>query len=333
MSLGKVTVLAYHRIDTPGNPSTRDLSPSLIDAYPAEFEAQMRWLASRYNVISGRKLVESLQEGEPLPPRALMITFDDGYSCFLATAVPILRRHNLRATLFVATDYTSNPTKPFWWDTLHKALTQTEREEIDVPGIARLSLRSSGERAAAYETLVGAIERADADDTDRLVEAIARACDVEPSNEKRRLDWDEVRALSESGDVSIGPHTRRHPILSRVGADRMRDEIAGSWADLNARLSSPLPLFAYPNGQAHAINRANVDAVRAIGIPGAFTMMAGHNTPGKTDPYLMHRIGATPGLSLNRFKIRISPVGSLLRWAKAIARGRGSGARDQELET
>jgi peptidoglycan/xylan/chitin deacetylase (PgdA/CDA1 family) len=333
MSLGKVTVLAYHRIDTPGNPSTRDLSPSLIDAYPAEFEAQMRWLAHRYNVISGRQLVESLRESQPLPPRALMITFDDGYSCFLATAVPILRRYNLPATLFVATEFTSNPTKPFWWDTLHKALTRTKREEIEVPGIGRLLLRSSEERATAYETLVGAVERADAEETDRLVEAIAQASGVEPSNEKRRLDWDEVRALSESGDVSIGPHTRRHPILSRATGERMRDEIEGSWADLNTRLSRPLPLFAYPNGQAHAISRANVDAVRATGIPGAFTMMAGHNAPGKTDPYMMYRIGATPGLSLNRFKLRISSMGSLLRRAKAVARGQGSGVRDKGLET
>src|SRR4051812_16618176 len=85
MALGKVTVLAYHRIDIPGRATTHDLSPELIDAYPADFEAQMRWVASRYNVISGLQLVETLRHGKPLPPRALMITFDDGYNCFMET--------------------------------------------------------------------------------------------------------------------------------------------------------------------------------------------------------------------------------------------------------
>jgi peptidoglycan/xylan/chitin deacetylase (PgdA/CDA1 family) len=320
MSRGKVTVLAYHRIDTPGNPATRDLSPALIDAYPAEFEAQMRWLADKFNVIPGWQLVESLRDHKPLPPRALMITFDDGYACFMETAVPIMRRYGLPATLFVATDYTSNPCKPFWWDTLHRALAQTQREEIDVPGAGRLPLRTGEQRAAAYETLVGAVERANAEETERLVETIASACGVEPTSQKYCLDWDEVRALSEAGDISIGPHTRRHPILSRTTPQRMADEIAGSWADLNAHLARPLPLFAYPNGQAHAISRANADIVREAGMPGAFTMMPGHNVPGKINPYMMYRIGATPGLPLNRFKLRISPLGNLLRSTKSLLR-------------
>ncbi|MGA7730452.1 MAG: polysaccharide deacetylase family protein [Chloroflexia bacterium] len=320
MSRGKVTVLAYHRIDTPGNPATRDLSPALIDAYPAEFEAQMRWLAGKFNVIPGWQLVESLRDHKPLPPRALMITFDDGYTCFMETAVPILRRYGLPATLFVATDYTSNPHKPFWWDTLHRVLAHTQRVEIEVPGAGRIPLSTGEQRAAAYETLVGVVERASAEDTERLVKTMAHACGVEPTSEKHRLDWDEVRALSEAGDISIGPHTRRHPILSRTTSQRMADEIEGSWADLNSRLARPLPLFAYPNGQAHAISRANVGMVREAGMPGAFTMMPGHNFPGRTNPYMMYRIGATPGLSLNRFKLRISPLGSLLRRTKSLLR-------------
>lgn len=317
---GKVTVLAYHRIDEPGTAANRDLSPALIDAYPAGFEAQMRWIAGRYNVISGWQLVESLRNGKPLPARALMITFDDGYSCFQETALPILRRYGLPVTLFAPTAFTSNPQMPFWWDTLHRVLDRTEREEIEVPRVGRLSLRTSEQRNQAYETLVGQIESTDADEVEELVGAISLACDVEPSMRKRRLDWQEVKALADAGDVAVGPHTRSHPILSRTSHERMRDEIAGSWADLNAHIANPLPLFAYPNGQAYAISQANVDAVRNAGLVGAFSMMAGFNSPGETDPYMMHRIGATAGLSLNRFKLRISPIGGLLRQAKGILR-------------
>jgi peptidoglycan/xylan/chitin deacetylase (PgdA/CDA1 family) len=75
----KVTILAYHRIDTPANPDKLDLSPTLVDASPAAFEAQMQWLAKRYNVISAWDLVEALRHGKSLPAHAVVITFDDGY--------------------------------------------------------------------------------------------------------------------------------------------------------------------------------------------------------------------------------------------------------------
>ncbi len=320
MAGGTLTTLAYHRIDTPDNTANRDLSPALIDAYPDEFEAQMRWIAGRYNVISGWQLVESLRDGKPLPPRALMITFDDGNSCFMDTAAPIMRRYGLPSTLFVATGYTSNPCEPFWWDTLHRVIERTENREIEVPGVGRLALGTKEQRGTAYKTLVVAVEHSDADEAERLVEMIAQACGIKPSSEKQRLDWTELIALSETGDVAIGPHTRRHPILSRTNPQRMRDEIEGSLADLNAHLKRPLPLFAYPNGQSYAIGETSSQAVRSAGLIGAFTMMAGYNTPGKTDPYMMHRIGATAGLSLNRFKLRISPLGSALRRGKALLR-------------
>lgn len=320
MGPGKVTVLAYHRISTPASPESRYLSPDLIDAYPDEFDSQMRWLATRYNVVSGWRVVEALRDKKPLPPRALVITFDDGYNCFLQTAVPTLRRYNLPATLFVATDYTSNPTKPFWWDTVYTALHQTREAEINIAPVGRLPLGTAEERQLAYETLVGAIERTPADQVVSLVEAISTACGVAPSTEKQRLDWNEITALSQSADITIGPHTRTHPILSRTTTQQMRDEIVGSWSDLQSRLENPLPLFAYPNGQAYAINQANQETVKQAGLPAAFTMMAGHNTLPSDNPYMLHRIGATPNLPLSRFKLRISPLGQLLREAKSLVK-------------
>jgi len=55
-----VTIVVYHRISLPDNP---DLAPALIDAYPADFEAQMRYLATHYRVVSGWDLVRALREG------------------------------------------------------------------------------------------------------------------------------------------------------------------------------------------------------------------------------------------------------------------------------
>ncbi|MEO8288307.1 MAG: polysaccharide deacetylase family protein [Chloroflexota bacterium] len=316
MSNSTVTILTYHRIADAGS---RDLAPTLIDAYPADFEAQMRYLAGHYNVVSSWDIVRALREGYTLPRRALAITFDDGYICFRDTAFPILRRLGLPVTLFVATGYTSNPTRLFWWDAIYRALTRTAQAEIDIESIGRLPLRTNSQREYAFNLIVPIIETRREADAARLVDSILSHCNVEPNRDAHLLGWDDVASLAAEG-VAIGPHTREHPILAQVSPERARAEIEGSWADLGARIPRPLPIFCYPNGQPYAVNRAAREAVRAAGFAGAVTMVAGLNVLGQTNPFLLHRIGAVAGESLDHFRLKISPAGRLYRRVKAIAR-------------
>src|SRR5215210_6210852 len=118
MAPSTVTILAYHRIALPGG---TDLAPTLIDAYPADFEAQMRYVAAHYRVVPAWELVRALRGESTLPPNALVLTFDDGYRCFQDTAVPILQRLGLPVTLFVPTNYPGTPGAMFWWDRLYRA--------------------------------------------------------------------------------------------------------------------------------------------------------------------------------------------------------------------
>jgi peptidoglycan/xylan/chitin deacetylase (PgdA/CDA1 family) len=318
-----VTVLAYHRIATPA--SQPELAPTLIDAYPADFEAQMRYLAARYNVVSSWDLVRALREGYSLPRRAVIITFDDGYRCFKETAVPILRRLGLPVTLFVPTYYPSNPGALFWWDALHRALTLTNHTSLEVrnavSGVRNVSLGTQAQRDAAFEQLVPMIERLEEADAKRLFDCILEQCGVEPNSEPHMLDWEEITELAAEG-VAVGPHTRNHNILAQLTPERARDEVAWSWSDLQARIPNPLPIFCYPNGKPHAINRSAVNSVRQSGLVGAYTMMAGLNRVGRTNPYLLYRVGAVAGESLRRFSLKITLAGRVYRQLKALARRR-----------
>jgi peptidoglycan/xylan/chitin deacetylase (PgdA/CDA1 family) len=311
-----VTVLAYHRIAPPEN---TDLSPALIDAYPADFAAQMRYVAGRYNVVSSWDVVRALREGYTLPPRALVITFDDGYRCFQDTAWPILQQLGLPVTLFVPTDFPSTPGALFWWDTIHRALQRTTVRQIDIPGLGTLPLRSPAERAAAYARLVALVERTEEAGAARLVEMVVKQCGVEPNTEQMMLTWDEVAALAAAG-VNVGPHTRSHIVLAQAAPERVEAEVAGSWADLQARIPNALPIFCYPNGKPHAVSLTAARAARRAGLAGAYTMVAGLNTIGRTNPFLLHRVGMVAGESLRRFTMKISASGRLYRRLKALLR-------------
>ncbi len=97
---GAVPVLMYHSI---GIGATRKFARFVVD--PGEFAAQMDYLDSAgYHPVAAADLAGS-RSGRPLPPRPVVLTFDDAYTDFYSAALPVLRRHGFRATLYVPTAY------------------------------------------------------------------------------------------------------------------------------------------------------------------------------------------------------------------------------------
>src|ERR671937_580046 len=91
-------VLMYHKVnDLPGNPLTMPVS--LFD----EQMDQLRELG--YKVVDLQAVLDHYVEGKPLPPRAVLITFDDGYHDNLDNASRVLRKYGYSAVLFVPIGY------------------------------------------------------------------------------------------------------------------------------------------------------------------------------------------------------------------------------------
>ena len=91
-------VLMYHKVnDVDGNPVT---------VPPGLFDEQMAQLAELgYAAVSLDDVLAYYLGGVPLPPGAVLITFDDGYLDNLENALPILERHGYPAVLFVPIGY------------------------------------------------------------------------------------------------------------------------------------------------------------------------------------------------------------------------------------
>lgn len=89
----QVVVLVYHNVD-PEVPTPESISPRM-------FEDHIEMFRDRgYHVISMAQFLHFLQGG-PVPDKALLLTFDDGYEGVYRYAYPILRRHHLPATVFI----------------------------------------------------------------------------------------------------------------------------------------------------------------------------------------------------------------------------------------
>lgn len=91
-------VLMYHKVnDRPENP---------ISVPIGLFDEQMTVLAELgYEVVSLDAVLDHVAGIRPLPPGAVLITFDDGYRDVLENALPVLRRHGYPAVIFVPIGY------------------------------------------------------------------------------------------------------------------------------------------------------------------------------------------------------------------------------------
>ncbi len=109
----RVPVLMYHYIRN-GIPVTETLSYGLSIS-PEQLDQQLSYIAQNgYQTISLNDLADSLENKTPLPPKSVILTFDDGYRDFYTTAFPLLKKYNLRAVSFYIVGYSNYPSYMNW---------------------------------------------------------------------------------------------------------------------------------------------------------------------------------------------------------------------------
>ncbi|SEK03937.1 polysaccharide deacetylase family protein [Paraburkholderia diazotrophica] len=87
-----VPVLMYHHVST---------SPGMITVTPEHFAEQIACIAQLgYRTLSARQFADYLA-GAPVPPKSVVITFDDGYLDNWVHAHPVLQRHGFSAMCFL----------------------------------------------------------------------------------------------------------------------------------------------------------------------------------------------------------------------------------------
>ncbi len=310
-------ILTYHRVanltDTPW------LHPGLISATPAQFAVQMKFLREHYHAVAMEQALAAVQNNEPLPPRAVLITFDDGYRDFATNAWPVLKSFGLPVTLFVPTAYPDQPQRRFWWDKLHVAFLSSRASNPPVSPLKKGGTNDSfllenggtpifspldkgGLEGGSLKQIQSRVKTLPHEQVMALVDELFEQAAQKPNGPPPVLNWDELRRLAREG-VTLGAHTQTHSILTRVSLEAARQEIVGSQADLQREIGGVLPIFSYPDG-GH--NDAVVEILKREGFVLGFNGPTGVNDLRLCDPFRLRRINITPKSTPFIFQLRLT---------------------------
>jgi peptidoglycan/xylan/chitin deacetylase (PgdA/CDA1 family) len=116
---GAPIILMYHAVM---NVST---DPWGLRVRPRNFIEHMAVLRAHAFPMSLVDLHAALDAGK-VPPRAVTVTFDDGYANNLHHALPAMQRYRVPGTVFVASGYIGAP-QEYWWDELDRLVLHSPR--------------------------------------------------------------------------------------------------------------------------------------------------------------------------------------------------------------
>ena len=262
----RLSILIFHRVLSEPDP----LMPGEPDA--ASFDRICAWVAKWFQVLSLDAAVACLKRGD-LPARAMVITFDDGYADNHEVAMPILLRHGLVATFYVATGFLDGGR--MWNDTVIESVRACQQPalglaHLGIEGLAKLPLGDPAQRRAAIRAVLDNLKYRPVDERLQLVHQVVEAAGA-PLRGGAMLRSDQVKALRQAG-MTIGAHTVSHPILLKLTAEQARREIDQSRQHLEAILGEPVRHFAYPNGvPGRDLSDATAKLVRDMGFDSAVT--------------------------------------------------------------
>ncbi|MCU6434133.1 polysaccharide deacetylase family protein [Undibacterium sp. Jales W-56] len=264
---GRVCIITYHRILACADP--------LLETEPdvTTFYWQMKVLAEHFNVLPLHDAVLAMKE-DRLPPRAVCITFDDGYRSTHDLALPILKEFNLPATVFVTTAYLGEGN--MWNDRIIEAIRRVPDGALDLQeiGMGMHPLHSLSDRRQLIKKINDGSKYLSSEDRLNVILQLEKLTG-DKSSPGLMLTRDMLVNLSQAG-IEIGGHTITHPILTKLDDDVARHEIAGCKKVLEDIVGKPLRLFAYPNGKVGKdFDARHLAMAQDAGYVAAFTTALG----------------------------------------------------------
>ena len=287
-----LTVAMFHRVLSANDPcwSTTEEEYSMSDGL---FEDCLRFFNRHYSPVTLAQIRAARTGGERLPTRPLLVTFDDGWLDNLSVALPILERHRMPATVFVASSVLDAADDIWWHDIvvfgwnsgrLGTAGFADFRRAI---GLASLNPAENAWRSGVtLLDVIVAAARLDSTARDRFLRPLSQAHHFAPP--RQMLDRATFEQLARHPLIEIGAHGHNHLPMTYV--EDAKPELTIPREQLKSRTGKSaddeITSLSFPHGR---YDQRLVDQARDLGYELIFTSDAvlnpitgfGHSTLGR----------------------------------------------------
>jgi peptidoglycan/xylan/chitin deacetylase (PgdA/CDA1 family) len=244
------------------------------------------FLKKYYNVIRLSEYLEAVKFGLPLPPKSMIITFDDGLAGNYKL-LPLIKKLQLPITIFLCSDIVGTH-RHFWFSHIEGVISD---EEID-----RMKLLPHSQRLKTLESY----------------------------GFNQTQEYDDIHALTQeqikemSAWVDFQSHTCFHPILPQCDDETAKAEILLSKQHLEQEYSFVINTLSYPNGD---YSSREISLAKESGYTCGITLDPGYNSL-NTDLFRLKRFPVNEACSMDEFVVKASGcyaiVKNLLKKRKAL---------------
>jgi len=259
--------VVFHNITAQSSPFTRGM---WVDTSPEEFESKLRFLAEHYTPVSLKDVIAA-GDGRAMPPRAVLVTFDDAYASVAEIAAPLCAKYNVPAVFFVNSAFLDNQ------ELAPDNLVCYVANEL---GMAPLNA-AAREVLGARQPVLGCMSEVfsnlfpvlSLDRRREFLDALARVAKVAPAqlaaDAKLYITSEQLAGLT-SFDFEIGNHTHTHVHCRCLRGSEFVRELGVNKNELEAASGQPVRSFSLPYGSSADLTPQLEQHLRDAGYAAVF---------------------------------------------------------------
>jgi peptidoglycan/xylan/chitin deacetylase (PgdA/CDA1 family) len=280
--------VVFHNISTSETPFTTGMN---VNTTPRKFEAALEFLTTYYTPVCLDDVLAA-SEGQALPPRAVLVTFDDAYASVVELAAPLCRKFCVPAVFFVNAAFLDNkrlaPDNLVCYVANMNGMETIKAAARSVRGTESPKVRSLSDVFTSFFPSLTLAERG------AFLESLRHSGGVSESGLAKEaglyLTTEQLRSLT-SYDFEIGNHTYTHVHGRSLSQEDFRQEVDRNKEELENLSGRKVRSFSQPYGSSKDLTPELACHLRQSGHVAAFLSESATNPRG-VDPFHLDRVNS-----------------------------------------
>jgi len=296
--------VVFHNIAAQESPFTKGMG---VSTTPTDLVVALRFLTRHYTPVRLQDVLAD-SEGRDLPPRAVLVTFDDGYASIREWAAPLCCKFRVPAICFLNAAFLDNhrlaPDNLVCYVANRLGMETINAAARAAKGSDAPKLRSLAEVFSCLFASISLSER------EAFLDALVHLAGI---NERQLAEQVNLYLTSQqlcelaSFDLDIGNHTYTHVRCRSLTPETFGQEVDRNKAELEAVTGRKVRSFSLPYGSSADLTSDLVEHLKLSGHEAAFLSESVANPRG-ADRLHLDRVGTRAGVDdLLFFEIEILP--------------------------